>query len=250
MERNGSGKVIAVIALVVAVVGLSLGFAAYSTYLRIEGSATVQTSTDNWKVGFSTDTDIEPLNGTNTVTGVNATTGHTNEGGTITVSRYSISQATKPVLATTTGSSVQYTLKVLNKGSLDANLDSVSFNEYPVSCTYATGTQSGQDADGWVESENKTQEPYAGTKRNASVATISDADCNAMFSVTLSINSTDYRSSQTGLSASLAKTTGNHPVILTLAYKDDANARAAAANLAGDIEVSIRPIGVVYTSAH
>ena len=98
MERNGSGKVIAVIALVVAVVGLSLGFAAYSTYLRVEGSATVQTDTNNWKVGFSTDgTDIEALNGTNTVNGVNTTTDHTSDGGSITVSRYTITQNQKMI---------------------------------------------------------------------------------------------------------------------------------------------------------
>lgn len=250
MERNGSGKVIAVIALVVAVVGLSLGFAAYSTYLRVEGSATVQTDTNNWQVGFSTDgTNIEALNGTNTVTGVNATTDHTTDTGSITVSRYTITQATKPILSTTEGSQVSYTLSVLNKGSLDANLSDVTFAPYPVTCSYATGAQSGTDADGWVEYENKTSEPYAGTKRNVSDETISDADCNAMFEVTLSVNGTSYSSTTTG-TGTLAKTTGNHPVILTLRYKNDTAAQTAAANLAGDIEVTIQPIGVVYTSAH
>jgi len=249
MERNRSGKVIAVIALVVAVVGLSLGFAAYSTYLRVEGAATVQTDTNNWKVGFSTDgTDIEALNGTNTVNGVNATTDHTSDGGSITVSRYTITQATKPILTTKTGSSVSYTLSVLNKGSLDATLANVTIPTYPVTCAYVTGTQSGAGTDGWVEAENKTTEPYAGTKRDASTSTISDADCNAMFGVTLSINNQPYTATTTG-SGTLAKTTGNHPVVLTLAYKGDAAADAAAANLTGDIEVTIQPIGVVYESA-
>lgn len=250
MERNGSGKIIAVIALVVAVVGLSLGFAAYSTYLRVEGAATVQTDTTNWQVGFSTTgTTIEALNGTNTKNGVNVTTGHTSDGGSVTVSRYTITQATNPILTTKSGSSVSYTLSVLNKGSLDANLSNITFPTYPVSCSYVTGSQSGAGTDDWLEAENNTETPYAGTKRTAGTGTISDTDCNAMFGVTLSINSVDYTSSTTG-TGTLEKTTGNHPVVLTLAYKGDSAADAAAANLSGDIEVTINPIGVVYTSAH
>ena len=254
MERNGNGKVIAVIALVVAVVGLSLGFAAYSTYLRVEGSATVQTDTSNWQVGFSTNgSTIEALNGTNTVAGNNLTTGHTSDGGSITVSRYTISQATKPILTTKSGSSVSYTLSVLNTGSLDATLSNVTIPQYPVSCAYVTGTQTGADANDWLEAENKTSEPYAGTKRTAGTGDISDADCNAMFGVTLSINSQNYTSSSTGtgtLSKKTNDTPGSHPVVLTLAYKGDAAANAAAANLSGDIEVTNNPIGVVYTSTH
>ena len=249
MERNGNGKIIAIIALVVAVLGLSLGFAAYSTYLRIEGAATVETSTDNWKVGFSTTgTAIEELNGTNTVTGTNTTTGHTSDGGSVTVSRYTIRQASNPILSTTTGSSVSYSFSVLNKGSIDATLSSVTFPTYPVSCAYVSGTQSGQ-TNGWVEAENNEQQPYAGTQRSNSDATISDEDCNAMFGVTLAINSTEYTSSGAG-TGTLAKTTGSHPVTLTLAYKDNADARTAAAKLSGDITVTINPIGVLYSSAY
>ena len=254
MERNGNGKVIAIVALVVAVVGLSPGFAAYSTYLRVGGAATVQTDTSNWQVGFSTNgTTIEALNGTNTKNGVNVTTGHTSDGGSVTVSRYTITQATNPILTTKSGSSVSYTLSVLNNGSLDATLTNVTIPTYPVSCAYVTGSQSGAGADDWLEAENNTQEPYAGTKRTAGTGDISDADCNAMFGVTLSINDVDYTSSTTGtgtLSKKTNDTPGSHPVVLTLAYKGNAAADAAAANLSGDIEVTINPIGVVYTSAH
>lgn len=252
MERNGNGKIIAIVALFVAVIGLSLGFAAYSSYLRVESTATVQTSTDNWKVGFSVDgTTIQALNSTGTVTGENQTTDHTTDTGSITVSKYTITQNANPVLSTTTGSSVSYTLSVLNKGSIDANLSEVTIPTNPVSCAYATGTQSGTGTGDWIETEG-SGDPQAGTKRTATTGTISDADCNAMFGVTLSINSTPYTSSATVAAgtSTLAKTTGNHPVVLTLAYKDDAAARAAAANLSGDIVVTVKPIGVVYTSAN
>ena len=254
MERNGRGKVIAIVALVVAVIGLSLGFVAYSTYLRVEGQATVQTDTSNWQVGFSTNgTSIEPLNGTNTVTGTNTTTGHTSDAGSVTVSRYTISQATAPILTTKTGSSVSYSLNVLNNGSLDANLSNITFPTYPVSCTYVQGAQSGADSNNWVESENNTEEPYAGTERTAGTGTISDADCNAMFGVTLSINNQNYTSSTTGtgtLSKKTNDTPGSHPVVLTLAYKEGTAADAGGVNLSGEIEGTMNRIGVVYTCVH
>ena len=247
MEKNKNSKTIIIIALVIAVVGLSIGFAAYTSYLRIEGSANVETGSSNWAVGFSTNgTAIEALNGTNTVTGANLTTGHTSDGGTITVSKYTVTQATAPVLTTSSGSSVSYTFSVLNKGSIDATLNEVSFQTYPVTCAYAASSGS----DEWVDYENNTTTPYAGTKRSTTgTGTISDSDCNDMFGVTLSINSTNYTSSGAG-SGTLAKTTGSHPVVLTIAYKGDTAANTAAAKLDGDVVVTINPIGVVYTSSH
>ena len=249
MEKNNNGKVIAVIALVVAVVGLSLGFAAYSTYLRVEGAATVETGTGNWSVGFSTNgSTIEPLNGTNTVTGVNATTGATQaQAGSVTVSKYTISQATSPVLKPTEGSQVSYTLDVLNLGSLDAYLDAVTFGATPLTCSYVETTGNGTDE--WVDYENNSTTPYAGTKRNNTGS--NTIDCDALFSVSLSINGTTYTPTNSSANgAKLDKTSGDHEVVLTLAYKNDAAAIAEAANLEGDINVTIAPIGIVYTSTN
>ena len=42
MEKNNNGKVVAIVALVVAVVALSVGFAAFADQLTIDGSATVK----------------------------------------------------------------------------------------------------------------------------------------------------------------------------------------------------------------
>ena len=53
MEKNRNSKVIAIIALLVAVVGLSVGFATYSALLEISSSAHV-TPTDDFDVYFST----------------------------------------------------------------------------------------------------------------------------------------------------------------------------------------------------
>ena len=41
MEKNRTGQVIALLALVVGVVGLSIGFAAFSSVLKIQSNATV-----------------------------------------------------------------------------------------------------------------------------------------------------------------------------------------------------------------
>ena len=51
--KNSNSKVIAVIALVLAVVGLSIGFAALQTQLTINGTAEV-TGGSKWDVKFVT----------------------------------------------------------------------------------------------------------------------------------------------------------------------------------------------------
>lgn len=57
MEKDRQVKVLSIIALLVAVVGMSLGFAAFSVTLNISSSATVKPSSDNFKLqiyGFGT----------------------------------------------------------------------------------------------------------------------------------------------------------------------------------------------------
>ena len=50
MERNRQTKVIAIIALVVAVIGMSVGFAAFSNTLTISSSATVKPTEEDFKL--------------------------------------------------------------------------------------------------------------------------------------------------------------------------------------------------------
>ena len=52
MEKNRSSKVVAIVALFIAVIGLSVGFAAFSNILKIKSSATVQPSGQDFVVGF------------------------------------------------------------------------------------------------------------------------------------------------------------------------------------------------------
>ena len=234
MEKNNGGKIIAVIALVVAIAGLSLGFAAFSTSLRIDTAANVGNNA-NWNIGFSTD-------GTNIADITTASTVNANETGNpgvIDVTKYTISQNTNAQLSTTAGSSVSYNLNILNKGTLTAYLESVNFGGVSVTCTNAT-------ANGLIEGV-----AGAGTTATGNTSTISNEDCAKMFGVSLKINNTTYTTTSTSITGeTIPATAGSNsvPVVLSVFYKNDADAKAVADTLDGDIVVNIGSITVGYTS--
>ena len=235
MEKNNGGKIIAVIALVVAIAGLSLGFAAFSTSLRIDTAANV--SNANWNIGFSTD-------GSNIADVSTASTVNANEAGNpgiIDVTKYTISQNTNATLSTTAGSSVSYNLNILNKGTLTAYLESVNFGGVNVTCTNAS-------ANGLIEGV-----VGAGTTATGNTSTISNADCAKMFGVSLSIDGTTYDSTASSITGkTIPATAGSNsvPVVLSVFYKNDAAAKAVADTLDGDIIVNIGSITVGYTSTN
>lgn len=110
MEKERGAKIIAIVALLIAVVGLTVGYAAYSSTLTINGTATVDPA--SWKVNF------DYKNGTTSLTGTK--TGHATE-------------TTAPTLADTTisgfdvtlkapGDSVTYNFLIKNSGTLNARL--------------------------------------------------------------------------------------------------------------------------------
>ena len=235
MEKNNGGRLLAVIALVVAVAGLSLGFASFSTSLRIDTAANVTTGTTNWNVGFSTDgTTIEDVSSARTVAA-----NETGNEGVIDVSKYTIAQNTNATLSTTTGSSVSYNLSILNKGTLTAYLDSVNFDNVAITCTSAPAS---------ATTVYEGVEGAGSSKTGGNTNAISDTDCAKMFGVSLSIGGTTYTSTPASISSSTIAAGGSAPVVLTVSYKDDADARAVAATLDGDIVVTLGSISVVYTS--
>ena len=238
MEKDSNGRLIAVLALIIAVAGLSFGFAAFSTSLKIDTAANVTAGTTNWNVGFTTDgTNIEQVSTARTIPA-----NETGNPGVIDVTKYTIAQNTNATLSTTTGSSVSYSLGILNKGSLTAYLDSVDFDNVTVTCTNAASSATGTVIEGVAGAGTST------TGGNSS--TISNADCAKMFAVTLTIDSTTYSSTSTNLSASTIAPNNGVPVVLTVAYTDTADARAVAATLDGDIIVTLGSITVIYTSNH
>lgn len=122
MEKNRNSKVIAIAALLVAVVGLSLGFAAFSNTLHINSSANV-TPTNTFSVDFSSsDTALE----INPVTPVKFPT-------TILATDATIENNIEPTITglsatfSEPGQSATYTFYATNNGEYDAFLKSITY---------------------------------------------------------------------------------------------------------------------------
>ena len=117
MEKNKSTKIISIIALIVAVIGLSLGFAAFSRVLTIQSSATVNPSSSDFVVKFST-SDSEQKDGQVTGSGNGATA----EAATISGTQITGLKAkfTKP------GQSVTYSFYARNESDYNAYLKSIN----------------------------------------------------------------------------------------------------------------------------
>lgn len=138
MEKNRSAKAIAVLALLVAVAGVSIGFAAFSNTLTISSGATVKANPDNFKVYFSS-SETEQAENLIVATG-------TGEGANAIIDNSSKQKLTN-VSATFTepGQSVVYTLYAHNAGKYVAYLNSVLFKNASGQtttkvCTPVTGT--------------------------------------------------------------------------------------------------------------
>lgn len=146
MEKDRSSKVIAIVALLVAVVGLSLGFAAFSQTLTITPEASVKRDSSKFKVEFSNEAETTT---TGSVTGVveeddpeNAT------GGTATINELSVTNANAKF--SKDGQTITYTWYVRNTGSIDAYLRGVTFTNTSASCE-ASGEGSDDANDALIE---------------------------------------------------------------------------------------------------
>ncbi len=136
MDKNKGTKIIAIIALIVAVIGLSLGFAAFSSILTIQSSAEVTPD----ETDFSNNIKFVTTEGSgNSVTASGQ--GATGDNATLGDSQISNIKAhfTKP------GQSVTYSFKVKNESSYDAYLKSIIFgnangDSKPIVCKAADGT--------------------------------------------------------------------------------------------------------------
>lgn len=140
MDRDRSTKVIAIVALCVAVFGLSVGFAAFSNDLTIKSEATVKPNASDFDVNFSS-SDTSETDGTVTAT---STAGVTAEPATI-------SNATAPTISgikvgfTEPGQSAKYSFFAHNAGKYNAFLNNVTFKNVTdananIVCVAAEGT--------------------------------------------------------------------------------------------------------------
>lgn len=140
MDRDRSTKVIAIVALCVAVFGLSVGFAAFSNDLTIKSEATVKPNASDFDVNFSS-SDTSETDGTVTAT---STAGVTAQDATI-------NNATAPTISgikvefTEPGQSAKYSFFAHNAGKYNAFLNNVTFKNAKdananIVCVAAEGT--------------------------------------------------------------------------------------------------------------
>lgn len=111
MEKDQKTKVVAVFALCIAILGLTIGFASFSTNLVINGTGTVKSS--NWEVRFENLQAVQLTGNAGEVTAPIINTNDTNIGD-------------YDVTLNAPGDSVSYTFDIANNGTFDATITSVS----------------------------------------------------------------------------------------------------------------------------
>lgn len=141
MGENRGYKVVSILALVIGVLGVTLGYAAFSNTLKIESSAEVNPSATNFNVDFSSSDQgvvtnaITPTLSPNNVTGFTATNA-------------TIDNTTDPTISglhatfTEPGQTATYQFYSYNAGLYVAYLNSIVF-QGSKTCTARTGTTQG-----------------------------------------------------------------------------------------------------------
>ena len=141
MDRDRSTKVIAIVALCVAVFGLSVGFAAFSNDLTIKSEATVKPNASDFDVNFSS------VNTSETDGAVTATTSNAS----VNAQDATINNADAPTISgikvefTEPGQSATYRFFAHNAGKYNAFLNNVTFKNAKdananIACVAAEGT--------------------------------------------------------------------------------------------------------------
>ena len=137
MNYNKSYKIIAIAALIIGVIGVSLGYAAFSNTLTISSSANVRPDASGFNVDFSSSSSAVQTNDiTPTLSAV--ATGFT-------ATDAEIDNTSDPVISnlsatfTEPGQSATYTFYAYNAGEYTAYLNSIVFSGSKT-CTAKTGT--------------------------------------------------------------------------------------------------------------
>lgn len=112
MEKNRGTRTLSVVALLLAVVGMTIGFAAFSTTLNIQGTGQVKGS--KFSVIFA---DLGAAQTVGTASEVTGGTPEIQEGST-TISNYQVELMTP-------GDSISYTFKIKNTGDYDAKIAAI-----------------------------------------------------------------------------------------------------------------------------
>ena len=213
MERDRSAKIIAIVALCVAIVGLSIGFAAFSNDLKIESSAKVSPNQNDFDVNFSASNTSE-LDGTVSAVGTNSATG---EDATIDNSASPTITGLKANF-TEPGQKVTYSFYAHNAGKYAAYLNNV---------TYAN-----------VSGKTATKICTAGVGTDA---TMVEAACNGI-SVSVKVGNDTYTGSMDSITNHLLALNAYEEVVVTIEYT------STASRADGDFEVAFGDIILTYDS--
>ena len=213
MEKDRSAKIIAIVALCVAVVGLSIGFATFSNNLTIKSNAKVKPNASDFDVNFSTSNTSE-LDGTVSGIGTNSATA---EDATIDNSDSPTITGLKANF-TEPGQKVTYSFYAHNAGKYVAYLNNV---------TYAN-----------VSGKTATKVCTAGVGTDA---TMVDAACNGI-SISVKVGSDTYTGSMDSITNHLLNLDGYEEVVVTI--ENASNASRAD----GDFEVAFGDIILTYSS--
>ena len=213
MERDRSAKIIAIVALCIAIVGLSIGFAAFSSNLTISSSANVTPDPSSFDVNFSTSNTNE-LDGTVTGVGTNSATA---EDATIDNSASPTITGLKANF-TEPGQKVTYSFYAHNAGKYAAYLNSVTYSN--------------------VSGETSTKVCTAGSGTDEAMVA---AACNGI-SVSVKVGNETYTGSKSSIENHLLAIDAYEEVVVTIEYASDAT-RAD-----GDFEVSFGDITLTYNS--
>lgn len=215
MEKNRTVQLIATLALVVGVIGLSIGFAAFSNTLKIKSSATVTPDKDTLNVDFSS---------SSTAVEANEITAVSNPVGLITT-KATIDNTSDPVIKnlsatfTEPGQKATYSFYAYNAGQLQAYLKSIIYANVSDSTTNKVCTAKEGTTDALVQKA-----------------------CNGI-SVKVKVGSEAETNSSVASISNHALTKGQaEPVTVTLEYAQDAD-RAD-----GDFTVAFGDITLNYSS--
>ena len=223
MEKERSSKIIAIIALCVGVLGLSIGMAAFASNLVIQPSASVSPSSSEFNVVFSNATKGAEAGGatsnTPSISQENITLSTTGQEASASVIRGLSATFTGP------GQKVTYTFNADNVGKYMAYLNSVIYSN-------ATG-----------KSAFKTCTPGSGT-----TASLVETACNDI-QLKLTIGSKDYSTTNENIANHTLAAGSSDTVIVEIEYALKGTAEAPTNTLAdGDFTVNFGGIELVYGS--
>ncbi len=223
MEKDRKARITAIVALVIGVLGLSLGFAAFSNTLTIKSSAEVTPDDSIFNVDFSSSSSAiatDPVVATLNPTGV---TGFTATNATIDNSSDPVIQNLHATF-TEPGQKATYTFYTRNIGALKAYLNNINFKNVTNGsttkvCTAQTGT---------------TQ-------------SLVDAACNGI-SIKLTLGSENFTTSTPRASFATAtahdlEVNASETVTVEISYA------TGSSQADGDFDVSFGDIELIYASA-